>query len=195
MIRGYGNSWTSSSEPVATAPWQERKNARHVPSYRSSRGSGTGYVAAMRPFQSEQPPSGTDLRPGLPAMVCRANRSPTHATYPGPSGRTDGTLSRSPGPVADATPNAGQPLQSHTASRTPPIHVRSNEGRGRVPHALCKAQATSPDHESRRSRRVEGPVEIATRSGTDPDTGFPVSSTPDPQRSTRRLAGSIAAPA
>ena len=97
--------------------------------------------------------------------MCRANGSPTCARSPGPSGRpgsnrADGTLS-SPRPVSDptptaTTPNARQPLQEHTppASRTPPIHVRSNEGRGRIPHALRKAQAAPRDHESGSSRRV-----------------------------------------
>ena len=91
--------------------------------------------------------------------MSRANGSPTCARSPSPSGRpgsnrADGTLS-SPRPVSDptptaTTPNARQPLQEHTppASRTPPIHVRSNEGRGRILHALRKAQAAPRDHES-----------------------------------------------
>ena len=160
----------------------------------------------ITPLQSEVPwgprlPSGTKLTPDLRAVVCRASSSPTCATSPGPSGRpgnrrADGTVSRIPRPVADPTPtatapSAGQPLQEHTppAPRNPPIHVRSNEGRGRIPHALCKAQSTPPDKRSALTGGSSGPAESATRSGTDPDTATPVgpvSSTPDPPRGCSR---------
>ena len=125
-----------------------------------------GHRCKSRYFEDLQPPSGTKLPPDLRPMMCRANGSPTCAISPGPSGRpgsrrADGVRSRSPRPVADTVPTAtapgaGQPLQERAppASRTPPIHVRSDEGRGRVPHALCKAQAAFPDHEGRGDRRV-----------------------------------------
>ena len=117
-----------------------------------------GYLEGLHDHQERN-----SLRP---PMMCRANGSPTSTTSPSPSGRpgsrpAGGVRSRSPRPVADTAPTAtapgaGQPLQERTppASRTPPIHVRSDEGRGRVPHALRKARAASPDHEGRGDRRV-----------------------------------------
>ena len=143
----------------------------------SNRATATGpffrYRCKLRYFEDRghhQPRSHVRLRP----TMCRANGSPTCARSPGPSGRpgssrADGTLS-SPRPVSDptptaTTPGAKQPLQEPTppASRTPPIHVRSNEGQGRIPQALRKAQAAPRDHEGGSSRRV-----LRTRRGCNP---------------------------
>ena len=94
-------------------------------------------------------------------MVRRANGSPTwphpqaHQADPATAEPT-GPSRGAPRSVADTAstataPGAGQPLQKRAppASRTPPIHVRSDEERSRVPHALRKARNPSPDPESR----------------------------------------------